>query len=287
MKNQSTGNLRLAAMTAALGAGLSSAALAGTPEPAPAITPVTSDDSIVSGSLSFDLNSHFISYGFDVWGGGRSFGGDSTFNPSLELNWALTDNFTAILGTWWDVNNNVGSAIGGDLQEVDIWAGGSYAFGDLSVTALYQAWMYAGDTEHILDISLAYDCFLSPSLTFHNRLDNGAAFGDTGTVLVAGIEEGFDLGPVSFAVPVNAGFFLSDGFHATTALAPVLTDADSGFGYVSIGLNATYPIACIDPKFGEWDIHGGVTYYHTEEDVIPLNPSDTFFTWTVGIGCSF
>ncbi|MFC7339094.1 hypothetical protein ACFQY0_18015 [Haloferula chungangensis] len=285
MKNQSTGNLRFAAITAALGAGLSSAALAGTPEPAPMMTPVAADDSVVSGNLSLDLNSHFISYGFDVWGGGDSFGGDSTFNPALELNFAFTENFTAILGTWWDVNDNAGSPIGGDLQEVDVWAGGSYAFGDLSVTALYQAWMYGGDTEHILDISLAYDCFLSPSVTFHNRLDAGAAAAggsQDGTVIVPGIEYGFDLGPVSFAVPLNAGFFLDDGFHGFDALGNV---TDSGFGYVSIGLNASYAIPC-DERFGAWDIHGGVTYYNTQEDVIN-NPSDSFFTWNVGIGCSF
>lgn len=283
MKSHSTGILKLAAFSA-LGGGLCSSALAGTPEPAPMMTPVE-EDSVVSGSLSFDYNSHFISYGFDVWGGGDSFGGDSTFNPSLELNWALTDNFTAILGTWWDVNGNATSSIGGDLQEVDVWAGGSYAFGDLSVTALYQAWIYGADTEHILDISLAYDCFLSPSITFHNRLDAGAAAAggsDDGLVIVPGIEYGFEVGSVSFAIPVTAGFFVDDQFHGFTAAG---TPTDSGYGYFSVGLNASVPLP-IDEKFGEWDLHGGITYYNTEDDVMN-NPSDSFFTWSVGIGCSF
>ena len=286
MKNDSTGTLRLAALTAACGAGLSSVALAGTPEPAPMMAPVEEVDNVISGSLSFDLNSHFVSYGADVWGGARSFGGDSTFNPSLELSWAMTDNFSLVLGTWWDMNDNtaLSGSFGGDLQEVDIWAGGSYAFGDLSVSALYQAWMYGGGTEHIVDVAFAYDCFLSPSLTIHNRVGNTTSNpGDNGTVLVAGIEHGFDLGPVSFAIPVNAAFFLTDDFHGA---APIV-NSDSGFGYFSVGLNASYPLAFIDDKYGEWDIHGGVTYYATESDVIPFNPSDTFFTWNVGIGCSF
>lgn len=285
MKNQFNGNLRLAALTAVIGTGLSTIAHAGTPAPMVEEIAVVEDDSVVSGSLSFDLNSHFISYGFDVWGGGDSFGGNSTFNPSLELNWGITDNLTLILGTWWDVNNNVTSSIGGDLQEVDVWAGGSYAMGDWSFTAIYQAWIYAGDTEKVFDFSVGYSITdsLSASLLLHNRNSPGASGGENGNILIPGIEYAFDLGPVSFAVPVAVGFFLEDNYHPTTALVP---QTDSGFGYLSVGLSASYALP-IDDKFGEWDIHGGITYFATEDDVIPTNPSDSFFTWNVGIGCSF
>lgn len=253
---------------------------AGEMEPAPMTPPPVEPESAVSGTLSFDLNSHFISYGFDVWGDGNSWKGP-TFNPSLELNWGIGD-FTLILGTWWDVNGKVTSSIGGNLQEIDVWAGGSYAFGDFSVTALYQAWIYGGDTEEIVDVILAYDTFLSPSLTIHNRVGAGAA-PQTGTVLVAGLEHGFDLGPVSFAVPLNVGYFLDDGFHGTDVFGLPL---DTGFGYGSIGLNASIPISFISEEYGAWDLHGGVTYYATSSDVIS-NPSSSFFTGNIGISCSF
>ena len=95
-------------------------------------------------------------------------------------------------------------------------------------------------------------------------------------------EYGFDLGPVSFAIPVAAGFFLDDGFHGFDALGNV---TDSGYGFVNIGLNATCPLP-IDDKFGEWDIHGGITYWNTEDDVIN-NQSDSFLTWNIGIACAF
>lgn len=263
-------------LTAALGCGSAFAGEMEAPAPAPMTAPA--EDSLLSGSLSLDWNSHFVSYGADVWADGSSIKG-GTFNPSLELNWALTENFTAILGTWWDVNGKVPSAIGGRLQEVDVWVGGAYAFGDFSVTALYQNWLYASGNEQIVDIILAYDCFLSPSLTIHNRVDPGASGGNNGTVLVAGIEQGFDLGPVSFAVPLNLAYFIDDDFH------PGATD--SGLGYGSIGLNATYPLEFISDRYGEWDLHGGVTYYVTDGGVIPGNVKGDFLTMNVGIGCSF
>jgi hypothetical protein len=156
--------------------------------------------------------------------------------------------------------------------------------GDWSFTALYQAWIYGGDTEKIFDFSVGYSITdsLSASLLWHNRNSPGASGGQNGNILVPSIEYGFDLGPVSFAVPVAAGFFLEDGFHGFTSTGAV---TDDGFGYFSIGLNASYAIPC-DERFGAWDIHGGITYYATEDDVIN-NSSDSFFTWNVGIGCSF
>lgn len=246
------------------------------PAPAPVIE--TSPESAVSGVLSLDYNTHFISYGFDVWGGGNDFDASSaTFNPSLELNWAIGD-FTAILGTWWDVNNNTTSALGGDIQEIDVYAGGSYAFGDLSVSAIYQAWIYGSDTEHVFDVGISYDTFLSPSLTIHHRFDEGASGGNTGTILVAGIEYGFDLGPVAFAIPFNLAYFLDDDFHPAST--------DDGLGYGSLGLTASVPLSFIPEAYGAWDIHGGLTYYVTSNSVVG-NADDDFLTGNIGISCAF
>lgn len=249
------------------------------PAPQPIMEP---EEDLLTGSLSLDANSHFISYGLDVWAEGNDTTG-MIFNPSLELNWAFTENFTAILGTWWDVNGNGTSAIGGNLQEVDVYGGGSLTFGKFSATALYQAWIYGGDTEHIVDLTLAYDTFLSPSLTIHNRVEEGAA-PDTGTILVAGVSHSFDAGPVSLSVPANVAFFLDEGFHPGTVAVPM---TDDGFGYASVGINASIPLSFIDDAYGEWDLHGGLTYYITEEDVIPSNPEDSFLTANIGVGCSF
>lgn len=266
----------LTASLAAMAVLGSASLLAGevTPTAPPMIAP---SESALSGSLSLDFNTHFISYGFDVWGDGSSMS-DPTFNPSLNLNWQLTEAFSFTLGTWWDVNSKADSAIGGRIQEVDVWAGVGYTLGGLTTTVTYQAWMYGSDTEEILDVKFAYDTFLSPSLTIHNRLDEGASGGDTGTILVAGIEHGFEYGPVKFTVPVSLAYFLADDFHPGSS--------DDGFGYVSLGLLASYPLP-IDAKFGEWALKGGFTYYMTDDDVVSNADEDNFLTASLGVAVAF
>jgi hypothetical protein len=101
----------------------SSPVIAGTSTPTKEVVPAVEEETpAFSGWLSFDLNSHFVSYGSDVWGGGTSWG-RGVFNPSFELAWATpVKGLSAVVGTWWDVNNNLPSSIGGYLQEVDIWS---------------------------------------------------------------------------------------------------------------------------------------------------------------------
>jgi hypothetical protein len=262
----------LAAMTVLGSASL----LAG--EVAPGTPPIsTPSDSVMSGSLSLDFNSHFISYGWDVWGDGASLS-DPTFNPTLTLAWQLTDALSFNVGTWWDVNSKVDSSIGGRIQEIDVWAGLAYTTGGLTTSATYQSWMYGSDTEEIFDVKFAYDTFLSPSLTIHSRLDEGASGGHTGTILVAGIEEGFEFGPVSFTVPLNLAYFLEDDFHPGST--------DDGLGYVSIGLLANYALP-VDAKFGEWALKGGLVYYITDEDVVGNPDEDDILTASIGVSVAF
>ena len=294
-----------AVLSAALGG---TAAYAGSVETItpPATAPM---EDVISGVLKLDFNSHFVSYGADIWSDGSSLS-DPTFNPMLELAFALPADFTLTLGTWWDVNSKVDSAIGGRIQEVDVWAGLSYSIDKLTVSVTYQAWMYASDTEDILDVKFAYDTFLSPSLTIHQRLDQGAAIGDEGTVLVLGLSHSMDVGPVSFSFPFNIAYFATDGFHqnavaatpGTPAVLPAfgvaaepaipatdaIAEADGGFGYISIGVAAALPLSpYIGDAYGDWTLNGGLTYFITDDDVIPNNPQDSFLTASLGLGLSF
>ncbi len=243
----------------------------------------------VSGSLNLDWNSHFISYGFDVWGGGTSWG-KSTFNPSAEIAIDL-DYFSIVLGTWWDVNSNATSAIGGQLQEVDVWYGISIPIADFSLGITYQDWIYGGQVEQILDFSLSYDdsklwgdfmggdFALNPSVVFHQRLA-GEGLEDHFAV-VLGVAPSFtllesDSFGVDLSVPVSLGFFEGD-FHGGD---------DSGFGFVSVGLQFTTPLSFIPSQYGSWAVNYGLTYYHTDDDVIP-NRKDDFVTGNLGLSLSF
>lgn len=229
---------------------------------------------VLSGGAALDVNTHFISYGLDVWGAGSSWR-DALFNPSAEIAIAFGE-VNLLLGSWWDVNDNAESSIGGSVQEIDLWIGLNKSFGMVDATIYYQEWMYGGTSERIVDLILGFDVFLSPSITVHGRVDAGASGGDTGVVTVLGIEPGTDLGPVSVSLPVGVGF-ATDGFHG----------GDSGYAYTYVGLGASLPLAFMGSTYGEWDVHAGVTYYNTNDSVIPGNPDDNFVTGTIGIGVSF
>lgn len=269
--------------TPLLALALAGAAHAGTTEPAP-ITPAAADD-FISGTLNLDFNTHFISYGADVWADGDSMS-EPTFNPSLEIALELPAGFTATLGTWWDVNSKFGgdsSPLGGRIQEVDVWAGLAYTVGDFTAKVTYQAWMYGSDTEDILDVSFSYACFLNPSLTIHNRLDQGAAAGDEGTIVVLGLSHSVEAGPVTISFPFNLAYFATEDFHNFDFAG----GSDDGIGYGSIGVTATLPLSFISEAYGEWSLRGNLTYYVTEQDVIPNNPEGDFFTANIGLTVAF
>ncbi len=228
---------------------------------------------VVTGSLSLMVNTHFISYGFDVWGAGSSWS-EPIFNPAIELNFDLGSGWTFILGTWWDVNDNAVSSIGGSaVQEVDVYGGFGYTTGIVSFTVLYQEWLYGGGSERIVDFIVAFDTILNPSLTIHGRVDGEDLGLEEGIVGVLGIEEGFDAGPVTFTFPAAVAF-ATDNYHG----------GDGGFAYASLGANLSVPLPFLP---GDWSFHTGVTGYYTNPDVIPTNPDELFLTGNAGITLTF
>jgi hypothetical protein len=281
MKNTYCRNLFNAPLIAlALATGAASAGTTETMAPAP--TPPPAED-VVSGVLKLDFNSHFVSYGADVWGDDDSLT-DMGFNPLLELSFALPSNFTATLGTWWDVNSKGDSStalgnIGGQLREVDVWAGLAYTYDKFTVGVTFQDWLYNSATEEILDVRFAYNCFLSPSLTVHNRLGAGGSGGNEGTILVLGVSHSIEAGPVTIAFPVNLAYFLQDDFHAGST--------DEGFGYASVGVTASLPLTpYIGSAVGDWTLNAGLTQYFTDNEVVG-NLDDDFLTSTVGLSLAF
>ena len=276
MKNKNRRNLiNMPILAIALA---TAAAHAGVTETTMAPAPVAPAEDVISGILKLDFNTHFVSYGVDVWKDGSSMS-DPTFNPMIELAFALPADLTFTLGTWWDVNSKIPSALGGRIQEVDVWTGLSYTYDKFTVGVTYQAWMYGGTTEDIVDVKFAYDTLLSPSLTVHNRIDAGASGGNTGTVLVLGLSHSVEAGPLTISFPVNIAYFLEDDFHGGT---------DNGFGFASVGVAASLPLTpYIGGSFGEWALNSGLTYYFTDDEVIPGNPQDNFLTASLGLSVAF
>jgi hypothetical protein len=243
---------------------------AGTAEKAKAAEPAAKPS--ITGNLSLNLDSHFISFGQDIWKGGSGFK-QLLFHPSLELNKQVTSDFKLILGTWWDVNDQDVSSIGNRIQEVDVWLGGSYTTGILTTTALYQHWMYGGKNEQAAELKFGVDTFLKPSLLIHQRFATGY---DDGTVVVLSAAYDFKAGPVSFTVPA-AVEYETKGYHGGTK---------AGFGYGSLGLSGSVPAEFIS-KDATFSV--GVTGYTSSRSTIPesKNPDKSFLTYTTGISIPF
>ncbi|MFT6181540.1 MAG: hypothetical protein ACJAQT_002459 [Akkermansiaceae bacterium] len=220
----------------------------------------------LSAELSLDYNSHFISYGFDVWGGGDDPQG--TFNPSLSIDYKVNDALSLNAGFWLDVNDNGGGPF--ETVETDVWIGASYTSGITTASLTLQNWQYGGTSEGILDLGLSFDTLLSPSITIHKRLDEGASGGFNGTFLVLGAEHSFDVNEqLSITIPVSVGFAI-DEFHTT----------ETGYGFASIGLSANYTLNEMT------SIHAGVTYWDTDSAVTG-NAEESFYGFNAGISFSF
>ncbi len=231
------------------------------------IIPATAESKL-SGSISLDLNSHFISYGLDVWAGGSSATRAWTFNPSLSLDYKISDKLTATTGIWMDVNGNGASSFDG--VETDVWAGLAYTSGITTYSATFQNWQYGGTSEEVLDLGVSFDTFLSPSIVLHKRLGAGASGGFNGEFLVVGAEYSYDVSEkLSLTIPLAVGYALSE-FHTT----------EDGYAYTSLGLQGSYALS------DSSSLNAGITYYDTDASVTG-NAADSFFTYNAGVSFSF
>lgn len=258
---------------------------------APAVAQEGPPEDRISGAVGVDLATHFVSYGFDVWARGDDFGDDPSVFIWGELSWDL-DPFSITGGVWSDINDNVESEIGGQIQEIDVYIGVGYTWEKLSFGATYQEWYYAGITEHILDLSVGFDdtglifdeFAFNPSVVYHNRI--GGEGLEEGAALVLGVEPSFTIldsetYPVSLSIPVGVAFGLT-GVDGNDDLY-----AETGFAYGYVGATVGVPLAFIPAEYGDWAAAANLTYYFTDDDAITTNPEDDFLTGMLSLSLSF
>lgn len=269
---------KLALAAAVIAAGLSGSAKA--------------EDTKYSFSAGLDFTSHFISFGADVWGGGDSFSPFSAKSTAFgygTLGVEFTDEVSAFVNIWTDLNDNVDSEIGGPIQEVDFNVGVTYKLDKFSFTLAHNYWLYAGDNENAVELAVAYDdselwggkFALNPSALIHYRYEGIGSqeecaviqLGVAPTVYTAMEESDY---PIAISVPIAAGFFTDD-----------YQGGDSGFGYANIGVKASVPLAFIPAEYGAWTAGASVTYWYTPDDVIPGNPEESFIVTAVSVGFSY
>ena len=246
-------------------------ATAGTADKTPAkVEP--KEEPFVTGNLTVNYETHFISYGQDVWGGGASWK-DALVHPSLELDFNLGHGLQFYANTWWDVNDLGVTTIGKYIQEVDVNVGFYYTVDKWKFTLGYGAWNYASQTESVIEGKVNYTdpWGLNPFVALHGRVGIGSNIGlDNGLVSQVGVAPAKTWGPVTVAFPVTVSFDTSN-FHGGGA----------GFAYVSAGPVITYAIS------KHVALNLAATYYHTNDKVISLNPDSDFVLGTAGFTVSF
>lgn len=250
-------------------------------------TPASAAENI-SGDLGISYNTHFVSYGLDVWGGGTDFYGDrSTTFIYGDFFLKITDSLTFSFGAWADVNDNTTSSIGGHLQEVDIYPGLTYTIGKFALGATYQAWSYAGDVEESIDLSVGFNDTgliwegfgFNPKLVWHNRV-SGNGSQTVGSAFVASIGPSFMLAEgLSLTIPAGIAFFTTDDFQGGI-------DA-SGYGYSYAGGSLAYALGFVPAEYGVWTINFDLIAYFTDEDAIPGNVENSFLTGSFGIKVAY
>jgi hypothetical protein len=241
----------------------------------------------VSADVGVSYNSHFVSYGADVWGGGSHFYGDrATTFAWGDLAIKATDALTFTLTVWSDINDNTVSGIGGHIQEVDFDPGFTYTFGKFTAGATYNAWSYASDVEESVDLSLGFDdtglifpgIAFGPKVTWHDRV-SGNGSQQVGSAVVLSVGPSFPLGMgFSLAVPAGVAFFTTDDFQGGTK---------SGFGYAYFGGSLGYGLDFIPAAYGKYSINFDLIEYVTEKKAIPGNPAASFLTGSVGLKVAY
>lgn len=268
MKLKNNALVRTALLAVAAGSLSSTALFAGTAAKAPAPVTPAPEEPFVTGNVTVLAETHFISYGQDVWGEGSSWK-DCLVHPSIELDFNLGSGWQFYLNTWADINDLGVTTIGHNVQEIDLNAGFYYTMGKWKFQLGYGAWNYGSQTEHIVDAKVSYTNVLNPFVMIHGRVADEIPF-DTGVVGQIGIAPGTTLGPVALSFPVTVSFD-TDNFHG----------GDAGFAYVSAGVAATLPLT----KHVSAVL--SATYYHTNDSVIPVNTDSNFVLGSAGITVAF
>lgn len=246
----------------------------------------------ISGDIGFNTNTHFISYGVDVWGAGTSFYGSRMTNSIYgDLGVKLTPDLSYGLNVWTDLNTNVPSGLGGSVQEIDINNSLTYNFGaGFTGSAAFGAWSYAGDVEDVVDLGLGYDdsglwggsFALSPHIAFHDRVaGNGAQ--KIGSAFVFSVGPSFPLWDSGFSLTIPAGLalFTTHDFQGGTAAG------SGGIGYGYVGGSLATPLSFIPASYGAWSANFDLIGYFTSKEYIPGNPKADFLTGSFNIKMAF
>jgi hypothetical protein len=248
------------------------------PVPPPPVTPPP-EESWVHGDFGLNIVNEYISRGLVFENEG------AILEPYLDLYFtvyegsdtAFINKITLNLGLWDSFHSRKTQATSTNLRywfESDFNPGVSITFlKRFTLSPNFFAFTSPSDafiTQTGLNVKLAFDdtdflkaFALHPYATILFELNNGKVGSgkatSQGQYYELGVGPSYTAGPVTLTLPVVFGFG-SNNFYARNA----------GFGYGSVGLNASYALP-FPKKLGAWSINGGLAYYYLGNGLYDFN----------------
>ena len=221
-------------------------------------------ESCITGDIGLDVYSQYIFHGLTLENQG------AILQPYADLYFKLYEGEGALnavslnLGIWnsFHSNHTVASTTRG-WYEFDFLVGVSFTFlKNLTFTPTYLFYGSPGDyfeNSHNLRLQLGYNdkdllgaFSLQPYVFVEFELDGKSGNGsDEGVYYEVGIAPSVALGDVTLAFPIKAGFGSNDYYSN-----------DSGYGFFSAGIAASYALKYIPECYGTWTLTAGATYFN-------------------------
>ena len=221
-------------------------------------------ESCITGDLGIDVYSQYVFHGLTLENQG------AILQPYADIYFELYSGEGALnavslnLGIWnsFHSNHTVASTTR-QWYEFDFLAGVSFTFlKNFTFTPTYVLYISPGDyfpDSHNVRLQLAFNdkdllgaFSLQPYVFAEIELEGKGGNGsDQGVYYEVGITPSVEVGPVVLAFPMKAGFGSSDYYSN-----------DSGYGFFSAGVAASYALKVVPECYGTWTLTAGATYFN-------------------------
>ena len=265
--------IAVAAFAAACLAG--STAYAGTHTHKPAKKIVEpAQESCITGDIGFDIVSNYVTKGIVQQNQGF------IIQPYADLHFRIFKGAGALtavsvdIGIWNSFQSNH-PGVRGTVRnwfEFDFQTGLTFTFDKLSLGGYFKTYESPSSqfpNTYTVGINLAYDdsaalgaFALHPYGLVELELEKSTGNnnnGSRGQYYEVGIAPGHTWGSLTLSLPVKAGFG-SGGFYL----------GNRGFGFISVGVGASYALNAIPACLGKWSITSSFTYYRLGGNSGPL-----------------
>ena len=246
-------------------------------------------ESCITGDLGVNVVSQYVTRGVVLENQG------AIFQPYADLYFKLYEGegfLTKVslnLGIWNSFHSkhtDAGAVSGGTpttpaWYEFDFTPGLTFTFAkSFTFTPTYFTFLSPNDgfsTFQALNLAFAYDdtallgaYALHPHVTVLFELENKAGTGSNeGVYYEVGIAPAIPCGPVTFTIPLTAGFGSNDFYGSLDKKKGTIEN--EAFGFFSAGVTASYAMKFVPECFGAWTATAGYTYYYLGEGTSDFN----------------